>query len=112
MADAAETGATEAEAATAGAASEGTAAGAVTKAAEAVAGAASVIEQKYGISLQDSGSGYNFYNSHVTMWIQPTMIEVINRDFEKKEEILSRALREASKSQLKRTASDDGSDVL
>ena len=79
---------------------------------EAVAGAASVIEQKYGISLQDSGSGYNFYNSHVTMWIQPTMIEVINRDFEKKEEILSRALREASKSQLKRTASDDGSDVL
>ena len=79
---------------------------------EAVAGVASVIEKKYGISLQDSGSGYNFYNNHVTMWIQPTMIEVTNRDFEKKEEVLSRALREASKSQLKRTASDDGSDVL
>ncbi|MBQ0031341.1 MAG: hypothetical protein KBT68_00920, partial [bacterium] len=28
---------------------------------EAVAGVASVIEKKYGISLQDSGSGYNFY---------------------------------------------------
>lgn len=79
---------------------------------EAVAGVASVIEKKYGISLRDCGSGYDFYNNHVRMWIQPTFIEVTNRDFEKKEEVLSRALREASKSQLKRTASDDGSDVL
>ena len=79
---------------------------------EAVAGVASVIEKKYGISLRDSGSGYNFYNNHVTMWINPTFIEVTNTDFEKKERMLSQALREASKSQMKKAASDDGSDVL
>ena len=79
---------------------------------EAVAGVASVIEKKYGISLQDNGSGYNFYNNHVTMWINPTSIEVTNTDFEKKERMLSQALREASKSQMKKAASDDGSDVL
>ena len=79
---------------------------------EAVAGAASVIEKKYGISLRDNGSGYDFYNNHVTMWIRPTSIEVTNTDFEKKERMLSQALREASKSQMKKTASDDGSDVL
>lgn len=79
---------------------------------EAVAGVASVIEKKYGISLRDNGSGYNFYNNHVTMWIHPTYIEVTNTDFEKKERMLSQALREASKSQMKKAASDDGSDVL
>ena len=79
---------------------------------EAVAGVASVIEKKYGISLRDNGSGYGFYNNHVSMWIHPESIEVTNRDFEKKEEILSRALREASKSQQKKAASDDGADVL
>ena len=79
---------------------------------EAVAGVASVFEKKYGISLQDNGSGYNFYNNHVSIWIHPTIIEVGNRDVEKKERVLSQALREASKSQLKKTASDEGADVL
>lgn len=79
---------------------------------EAVAGVAAVIEKKYGISLRDSGSGYDFYNDHVTMWIHPESIEVTNLDFAKREGVLSRAAREASKSQLKKAASDDGADVL
>ena len=75
---------------------------------EAVAGVAAVFEKKYGVHLHDNGSGYSFCNSHVSIWIHPECIDVINRDFEEKE----RAMSEASKSRLKNAASDDGVDVL
>ena len=79
---------------------------------EALAGVASVFERKYGQTLCDTGSGYEFSNAHVWIRIKPNSIDVVNRDVDLKEQAAAQAIREAAKNRLKKAEANDGADVL
>ena len=80
---------------------------------EAAAAAAAVFEKKYGIVMEDCGSSFHFPDARHDIWIYATNIDVRRRDLQEKDENLRKAIREATKRQIKAGGgSDDGSDVL
>lgn len=80
---------------------------------EAAAAAAAVFEKKYGIVMEDCGSSFHFSDARHDIWIYATNIDVRRRDLQEKDENLRKAIREATKRQIKAGGgSDDGSDVL
>ena len=80
---------------------------------EAAAAAAAVIEKKYGITMEDCGSSFNFCDERHNIWVQATHITVQRCDLKEKDEILRNAIRDATKRQIKTAGNaDDGSDVL
>ncbi len=80
----------------------------------AAATAAAVIEKKYGITMEDHGSSFSYYDDCMEISVYADNIVVRRRDLEQKEEDLRKELRDATKRQIKAGggSSDDGADVL